>query len=220
MHVLLLGLTSSDLSGACSVTSFRPNLSNHVLLHTLCCMLSRFSRVQLFATPWTAAHQAPLSMGFSRQEYWSGLPCPPPGGLPDPGIESSSLMSPALARGFFTTSATWEAQLHTLSRSKTVASKPLHTLLHYSSACGISSIHCTICSIQCKHETCCRLLWGGKGTFSVLSPRTSPKSSPASPSETSAKISVQNVSHAGKGLAHNPKINTPTSRHTDKILFL
>ena len=48
------------------------------------------SRVQLFATPWTAAHQAPLSMGFFRQEYWNGWPCPPPGDLPDPGIESTS----------------------------------------------------------------------------------------------------------------------------------
>ena len=49
-------------------------------------------------------------MGFSREEYWSGLPCPPPGDLPDPGIEPKSLMSPALAGGFLTTSATWEAQ--------------------------------------------------------------------------------------------------------------
>ena len=55
------------------------------------------------------AHQAPLSMGFSRQEYWSGLPCPPPGDLPNPGIEPVSLTFPALAGGFFTTSATWEA---------------------------------------------------------------------------------------------------------------
>ena len=55
------------------------------------------------------AHQVPLSMGFSRQEYWSGLPCPPPGDLPNPGIKLESLASPALARGFFTTSATWEA---------------------------------------------------------------------------------------------------------------
>ena len=60
------------------------------------------SRVRLFATLWTAAHQALLSMGFSRQEYWSGWPCPPPGNLPNPGIE---LMSPALSGGFFTTSA-------------------------------------------------------------------------------------------------------------------
>ena len=59
----------------------------------------------------TVAHQAPLSMGFSRQEYWSGLPCPSPGDLPDPGIEPVSLTSPALALAgrFFTTSATWEA---------------------------------------------------------------------------------------------------------------
>ena len=72
-------------------------------------MLNCFSRVRLCATPWTIACQAPLSMGFSRQEYWSGLPCPPPWDLPDPGIETTSLKSPALAGGFFTTSATWEA---------------------------------------------------------------------------------------------------------------
>ena len=55
-------------------------------------MLSCFSRVRRFATLWTLAHRASLSMGFSRQEYWIGLPCPPPGDLPDPGIESSSLL--------------------------------------------------------------------------------------------------------------------------------
>ena len=59
-------------------------------------------------TLWTVAGQTPLSMGFSRQEYWSGLPCPPPGDLPDPGIKPVSLRSPALAGGCFTTSATWE----------------------------------------------------------------------------------------------------------------
>ena len=67
------------------------------------------SRVRLFVTPWTVAHQAPLSMGFSRQEYWSGLPFPSPGDLPDPGIEPVSLMSIALVGGFFTTNTTWEA---------------------------------------------------------------------------------------------------------------
>ena len=54
------------------------------------------------ATPWIVAHQASLSMGFSRQEYWSGLPCPPPGTLPDPGNKLASLESPALAGRFFT----------------------------------------------------------------------------------------------------------------------
>ena len=68
-------------------------------------MLSRFSLVQLFATPSSVAHQAPLSMGFSRPEYWSGLPFPPPEELPNPGIEPASLRSPALAGGFFITSA-------------------------------------------------------------------------------------------------------------------
>ena len=56
-----------------------------------------FSYVQLFVTPWTIAHQALLSMGLSRQEYWSGLPFPPP----DPGVEPASPASPALAGGFF-----------------------------------------------------------------------------------------------------------------------
>ena len=71
-------------------------------------MLSCFSCVRFFVTPWTVAHQAPLSMGFSRQEYWSGLPCSPPADLPNPGIEPESLASPTLAGGFFTTSATWD----------------------------------------------------------------------------------------------------------------
>ena len=59
---------------------------------------------------WTVAHQAPLSMGFSRQDPGVGLPYPPPGDLPDSRDQTSSLMSPALASGFFTTRATWEAQ--------------------------------------------------------------------------------------------------------------
>ena len=59
------------------------------------CLLSCFSHVQLFVTLWTIALQAPLSVGFSRQEYWSGLPCPPPLDLPDPGIKPGSLAAPA-----------------------------------------------------------------------------------------------------------------------------
>ena len=59
--------------------------------------------VQFFVTPWTVDHQAPLSMGFSRQEYWNKLPFPTAGDLPDPGIKPVSLASPALVGGFFTT---------------------------------------------------------------------------------------------------------------------
>ena len=72
----------------------------------VCC---HFSHVRLFATLRTIASQDLLPMGFSRQEHWSGLPFPPPGDLPKPEIKAMSLVSPALAAGFFTTSATWEA---------------------------------------------------------------------------------------------------------------
>ena len=71
------------------------------LVHLLC----RFSHVRLFVTPWTVACQTLLSMGFSRQEYWNGLPCPPAGDLPNPGIKPVSLTSPTWAGGFFTTGA-------------------------------------------------------------------------------------------------------------------
>ena len=71
-------------------------------LGKVACVLICFGHVALFATPWTAAHQAPLSKGFPRQEYWSGLPFPMPGDLPDPGIKAASLAYPALAGGFFT----------------------------------------------------------------------------------------------------------------------
>ena len=73
------------------------------------CLPSCFSRVQLVVTLWTVACQTPLSMGFSRQEFWSGLPCPSPGDLPNAGIELASLTSPASAGRFFTTSTAWEA---------------------------------------------------------------------------------------------------------------
>ena len=76
------------------------------------CVLSRFSRVLLFETLWTVSHQAPLFMGFSRHEYWTGLTCPSPGDLPDPGVEPASFMSCALAGKFFTTRATWEASIY------------------------------------------------------------------------------------------------------------
>ena len=74
-------------------------------------VISHFSHVWLFVSLRTVACQAPLFIGFPRQEYWSGLPCPLPGNLPDPGIKPSSLMPPALAGKFFMTGTTWEAYL-------------------------------------------------------------------------------------------------------------
>ena len=78
------------------------------------------SGVQLFVIPWTIARQAPLSMGFSRQEYWSRLPCPSLGDLPGPGIKPTSLTSPAQVGGFFITGAIWLFRYMVLSleRSK------------------------------------------------------------------------------------------------------
>ena len=84
----------------CLVPSFMPGSTR---------VPSPFSCVRLFATPWTVARQAPLSVGFSRQEYWSGLPCPSPGDLPKPEMEPASLLSSALAGKFFTTSPNGEA---------------------------------------------------------------------------------------------------------------
>ena len=68
-----------------------------------CAHVQFLSHFQIFVTPWTVARQAPLSMGFSRQEHWSGLLCPPPRGLPDPGVKPMSVTSPASAGRFFTT---------------------------------------------------------------------------------------------------------------------
>ena len=87
------------------------------MYHLAMCVLSHFSCVQLFVTLWSIVRQAPLSMGLSRQDYWSVLPCPSPEDLPNPATEPTSLTSPELADGFFTTNTTWEA---------------LHLVIHYS----------------------------------------------------------------------------------------
>ena len=74
-------------------------------------MCESLSRVRLFATPWTIAHQAPLSLGFSRQEYWSGLPSPSPGDLPDPGIKPGASLG---AQQVKNPPAVWEIWVQTL----------------------------------------------------------------------------------------------------------
>ena len=95
----------------CSGLSFGKVLTLHHIISGLwlSSILSHFNCVQFFVTLWTVACRDPLPMGFSRQEYWSGWPFLSPGALQDPGIEPVSLMSPAWADGFLTTSATWEA---------------------------------------------------------------------------------------------------------------
>ena len=92
---------------ACTTQGLRDDRAE-LLLIGLC---ARTLSVQVSARPQTVPRQAPLSMGFSRQKYWSGLPFPPPEDLPDPRIQPPCLMSPVLAGGFFATSTTWEAHL-------------------------------------------------------------------------------------------------------------
>ena len=100
--MLICHVITTNPSSRCQLSTFL--LSNSDIYDVG--MLSHFSCVQLLVTLWTVAHQTLLSMGFSRQEYWSGLPCPSSGDLPHPGIKPTSLMSPSLAGGFFTTSTT------------------------------------------------------------------------------------------------------------------
>ena len=92
-------------------------ISKHLVVGLCVYVLSHFSRVPHFAALWAVALQAPLSVGFSRQEYWTGLPCPLPGDLSDPGIDPASLMYLALVGGFFTTSTSWEALIVGLLRN-------------------------------------------------------------------------------------------------------
>ena len=111
LHRSMLLLPSNVISTLWTYKGDNQYIIFDKLWYQVVCMLSRFSRVWLSAVPWTVAHWALLSMGFSRKGYWSGLPCPSPGDLPDPGLKHESLMSPALAGGFFITSATWESPL-------------------------------------------------------------------------------------------------------------
>ena len=96
-----------------------------VCVHLLSC-------VQFFAAPWSVAHQAPLFMEFPRQGYWSGLPFPTPGELPDPGIEPESPVSPALAGGFLTASTTLEAPHLYLIYARYITYVMYNTCMHMS----------------------------------------------------------------------------------------
>ena len=92
-----------------------PEYQDNLLRNQSACEQAQLlSCVLLFATSWTGACQAPLSMAFSRQEYWGGLPFPPPGDLPDTGVESESLASPALAGGFLTNEPPGKPSINTV----------------------------------------------------------------------------------------------------------
>ena len=108
-------------------------------------MISHFSRVQLFATPWTVARQSPLSIEFSKQEYWSGSPCPPPGDLPNLGIELESPVSLELAGEFFAT----EPLGVSLKRFTVTLKEMLWVFVTVQafSSCGAWASHC--CGFSC-----------------------------------------------------------------------
>ena len=109
------------------------------------CVLSHFSQFQFFVTLWTVVRQVLLPMGFSRQEYWSGLPSPPPGGLPNPEMESASPVSPALAGRFFTTSP--------LSPLLTQSAPPADTGPHTVCSLGPPGL-CMCCSLRLECLPC------------------------------------------------------------------
>jgi len=96
--------------------NFKPGVRNNLkirkktLRYAVCMHTKSLQSCLTLCDPKVCSPQAPLSMGFSRQEHWRGLPCPPPGDLPDPRIEPASLTSSALVGQFFTASGTWEAQ--------------------------------------------------------------------------------------------------------------
>ena len=108
----LLLLLSSDISLSMSIlyvcicTYLSIYLSKYL---SICVCMRSHSVIWLFATPWTVAHQVPLSMEFSKQEFWNRLPFPPPGDLPNSGMKPTSPASPELADGFF---YTWEAPIY------------------------------------------------------------------------------------------------------------
>ena len=102
-----------------------------VLVVRACYMLSCSVMSDSLRPPWIVASQAPLSMGFSRQEYCSGMPCPPPGTLPDSGIEPMSFRSPALTGRLFTASATWEA-----------SGTAVHPSSHFFHICDLRGMEC------------------------------------------------------------------------------
>ena len=129
-------------TGTFSVSDKCTYMKSYYLLKafsTVDCTLSHFICVGLFETPWTVAHQAPLSMGFSWQEYCSGLPCPPPGDLPDPGTEPESPASSALQADSLPTEPSEKPTLDQETGLNDIVTF-LNILIHLKNASGHSQI--------------------------------------------------------------------------------
>ena len=114
------------------------------------------NHVRLFATPWAIAHQAPLSLGFSRQENWSGWPCPPPGDLPSPGTGPRSPTSPSLAGRFFTVEPPGKFLYLTGTKMNKIWSFPCRTQRLLTEADSHTDQHSVEDSRTALHEEFCR----------------------------------------------------------------
>ena len=125
-------------------SAVRQKLTQRCKSH-ICTFVLLLSHVQLFATRWTVAHQAPLSMGFSRPEYCSGLPFPPPGDLPNPRVKSVSPLSPAspaLTGGFFTTELPGKQSSYILLKKSLPSSYLWPCIVAYSQVPGTRTWEC------------------------------------------------------------------------------
>ena len=111
-----------------------------------------FSFVWYFVTPWTVAHQAPLFMGFFRQEYWSGLPCPPPGDLPDPGIELESRETKTSTMEVYFLTTHLETKENTCTFVLTHVLHPSTQLICVRRSRGLTSLGCYLILIQPSHS--------------------------------------------------------------------
>ena len=126
--------------------------------YLMCVRARLLQSVQLFATPWTIAHLSPLSMEFSRQEYWSGFLFPSSEDLPDPGIKPMSLMSPALADRFFTTSSTWEPQVPHVSgiiQYLSFCDRLMHLAVSLGCTCAVADVRVPSFSRLNRGISCC-----------------------------------------------------------------
>ena len=123
-----------------------------------------FSHIQLFATPWTVGHQAPLSTGFSRQEYWSGFPFPPPRDLSHMGIEPTSPASPALGSRRFTTEPQKKPPFHLSPVSPLKILSPGRENFNYTTCCILSHLQAF------SHAVSCACTPSPKSSSTTLSP--------------------------------------------------
>ena len=170
----------------------------------MCVCVQSLNGVQPFATPWTVACQAPLPMEYSRQGYWSGLPIPTPGDLPDPGIEPASLASPALAGRFFTTAPPGKPVTFTTFHAKithtgTERTTELQLRIHFIGVMRSSPAHPAVSRRDApSRPRMCAIPRAARGR--TLRKRVMPPAPPATPAPPSVGRTVRAPEGAGAPL--------------------